>query len=522
MMELIKRRIHMNRQKGSVTSQMTLDDDFNVPDSMDDVDQLILQSGEIVIESARNQGEKVAVKGRLAFRVLYRAPDGHVMTLAGNLPFDENVNVPGLEENDAIRVTWELDDLNVGVINSRKLSVKALVTLHIQAERVEDVEVAADIREDGNVEVLNREIEAAVLAVGRKDTFRIKEMLTVSGNRPDIEKLLWQDIKLRSLSTKPLDGRIRIEGELMVFLIYAGMDSQMPIQCLEETIPISGSVELPESDEDMIPFITVKLAHKEVEVSPDSDGEMREVAVDAVLELDIRLYEEEDVELLGDLYALDRELIPETDVICFEEIVAKNLLKHKIQEKISVSGGQRILQICHSNGSVKVDGVQFTDTGMRIDGVMEAEVLAMTADDSAPVAAFTELIPFLIEAEIPGVREDSTYQMETVLDQISAVMLGGDTIEVKAVIGVDILVMGQLCETVIQNVREEPIDMEKLKRMPGIVGYFVQPGDSLWKIAREYHTSVEEIMAANQLTGSEIRPGDKLILVKTVRNRMQA
>ena len=38
MMELLKKHIHMNRRRGNVTSQMTLDDDFNVPDSMDDVE----------------------------------------------------------------------------------------------------------------------------------------------------------------------------------------------------------------------------------------------------------------------------------------------------------------------------------------------------------------------------------------------------------------------------------------------------------------------------------------------------
>ena len=80
--------------------------------------------------------------------------------------------------------------------------------------------------------------------------------------------------------------------------------------------------------------------------------------------------------------------------------------------------------------------------------------------------------------------------------------------------------MRQSCENVIRNVREEPIDMERLKRMPGIVGYIVQPGDSLWKIAREYHTSVEEIMNVNHLSSSEIRPGDKLILIKAVREHM--
>ncbi|MBR6615510.1 MAG: DUF3794 domain-containing protein, partial [Lachnospiraceae bacterium] len=234
----------------------------------------------------------------------------------------------------------------------------------------------------------------------------------------------------------------------------------------------------------------------------------------------VRLYEEEDVEILGDLYALDREIIPETESLCFEQIVAKNLVKHKIQEKISLSGGQRILQICHSDGMVKIDEVQLMENGIRIDGVLEAQMIYMTSDDSAPVAAFTELIPFQTEVGIPGIREGSTYQLAPALEQISAVMLGGDTVEMKAVVSLDLLVMGQSCETVIRNVREEPIDMEKLKRMPGIVGYLVQPGDSLWKLAREYHTSVEDIMSVNQLGSSEIRPGDKLILVKAVREHM--
>ena len=43
MMELLKKHIHMNRRRGNVTSQMTLDDDFNVPDSMDDVEELIME-----------------------------------------------------------------------------------------------------------------------------------------------------------------------------------------------------------------------------------------------------------------------------------------------------------------------------------------------------------------------------------------------------------------------------------------------------------------------------------------------
>lgn len=517
MMELVKKHIHMNRRKGNVTSQMTLDDDFNVPDSMDDVEQLILDSGEVQIESAKNQGEKVAVKGVLNFRVLYRRPGGGIMALAGAMPFDETVNMPGLEEKDYVQTGWELDDLNVGIINSRKLSVKALVTLKIQAETLLDTEAAGDVNFDGNVETLKRDISVAAIAARRKDTFRVKEVLTLSGNKPDVDTLLWQDIRLRDVNTKPMDGKVHINGELMVFAIYAGEDAQVPVQCLEETIPFSGEVELDEAVEEMIPFISVRLIHKNLEVNPDSDGEMREISVDAVMELDMRLYEEQQVEILSDLYALDREVLPDTGEACFDQIAAKNVLKNKIQEKITLDNRERVLQICHSDGDVKIDEVQIKEDGLHIDGVLQVQLLYLTADDTSPVGSAQEMIPFHAVAEVPGITETSVYQMEPGLEQMTAVMLGGDSVEIKATVTIDILVLQPVCEQVILDVREEPVDAEKLKQMPGIVGYIVQPGDSLWKIARKFHTSVDEIMAANNLTDSLIHPGDKLILVKEVR-----
>lgn len=46
--------------------------------------------------------------------------------------------------------------------------------------------------------------------------------------------------------------------------------------------------------------------------------------------------------------------------------------------------------------------------------------------------------------------------------------------------------------------------------------YVVQPGDTLWNIARRFGVSVEEIMAANNLTTTEIRPGQQLQIVAVV------
>ena len=323
-MDLIKKQIHMNQWKGNVTTQITLDDDFIVPDTLDDMEQVMLDTGEIQIETVKNQGDKVAVKGRLEFQVLYRKERGGLQTLGGNIPFEETVNVPDLEEKDYVGLTWMLEDLNTDMIHSRKLGVQAIITLQVRIEALREVEAAVDVapdslgtggaagRADGcadtaigpvQAETLKRRVNAAAIAVRRKDTYRIKEELSLNGGKPNIGQLLWREMKLRDVSVKPLDGSLHLDGELTVFVIYSPEDENMPAQWMEETLPFSGELEMSDVKEEMIPMITVRLAHRDLEAKPDYDGEMREMDAEAVLELDIKLYEEQEADPLTDMYS---------------------------------------------------------------------------------------------------------------------------------------------------------------------------------------------------------------------------
>ena len=222
-MDLIKKRLHMNQWKGNVTTQITLDDDFIVPDTMDDMEQVMLHTGEVQIESVKNQGDKAAVKGRLEFQVLYRKERGGLQALGGAIPFEETVNTPGLEEKDYVGLTWMLEDLNAVMIHSRKLGIQAIVTLQIRIEALRETEAAVDAAPGGlgaadsakytsagssgmkftpqgdeisgpvQAETLKRRISAAAIAVRRKDTYRIKEELSLNGGKPNIGQLLWRE-----------------------------------------------------------------------------------------------------------------------------------------------------------------------------------------------------------------------------------------------------------------------------------------------------------------------------------------
>ena len=536
-MDLIKKQIHMNQWKGNVTTQITLDDDFIVPDTLDDMEQVMLDTGEIQIETVKNQGDKVAVKGRLEFQVLYRKERGGLQTLGGNIPFEETVNVPDLEEKDYVGLTWMLEDLNTDMIHSRKLGVQAIITLQVRIEALREVEAAVDVapdslgtggaagRADGcadtaigpvQAETLKRRVNAAAIAVRRKDTYRIKEELSLNGGKPNIGQLLWREMKLRDVSVKPLDGSLHLDGELTVFVIYSPEDENMPAQWMEETLPFSGELEMSDVKEEMIPMITVRLAHRDLEAKPDYDGEMREMDAEAVLELDIKLYEEQEAELLSDMYSNGAEIELEQREAAFDQILTRNVCKTKVTEKVSLPQDARILQICHSEGAVKLDEVEVAEDSLQIDGVLEVTILYLTSDDASPVQSFVEQLPFHCAAEARGIRCHSVYQLDAGLEQLGAVMMGGDMVEVKAVITLDFLVLQPVTEPVITGASVKPMDMKKLQELPGIVGYIVQPEDSLWTIAKKFHTTVGNIITTNELADDQVKEGQRLLLVKEI------
>ena len=518
MLELEKQNLRRNRLKSQTGTQVTLDDDFIVPDTMSDMAEVILDSGIIQLEPVKVQRERITVRGKLDFHVLYRKEEGGLQALGGSIPFEEAINVPDLDEKDYVSVSWQLEDLNTEMIHSRKLGIKAIVTLEAKAESLYDTEAAVDVRgadDEIHLQVRRERIPAAAIALRRKDTYRLKQDITLPGSKPVIERMLWTEMKLAGCQAKPLDGQIHLEGTLMVFALYEGGESGM-VQWVEESIPFSGEVEMQGATADMIPVIGLKLIHRDLEEKPDYDGEMRELSVDAVIELDVRLYEEQELELLQDLYATNREIVLDTGEAVFDQILTRNFGKCRVAEKVEMETDPRVLQICHSSGSVKLDGVEVRENELAVDGVLEVKLLYLTDEDARPVQAATRLVPFHYEAETPGITEDSIWYLEPGLEQLTAVMAGGGQAELRGVITLDLFVLQPETRQIILQAQVHPVDTEKMKAMPGIVGYLVQPGDSLWDVAKRFHTTEKSILEANELTGDAIKAGDCLILVKEI------
>ncbi|MCX4270531.1 MAG: DUF3794 domain-containing protein [Lachnospiraceae bacterium] len=520
MMEVVKEMMIFTHRKAEGNTQIIMDDDHNVPDANADIARIMKQTSEVQVDMVRILPDKVSVKGKLIYRILYSSEDrgSHsIHNLKGEVPFDELINMEGVQEGDEISIEPDIEDNSITLIHSRKISVRAVVTLHACAEETLTKEPGSALSGEPDLEYTTQKLTFTPAAVKTRDVYRIKDDMELSANKPNIARILWTEAQIRMMDTRPLEGSLYLQGEIAVFVLYQSEDENASYQWVELTIPVQGNVECRDAAEDMIPDIHYRLNGNEIEAKPDNDGEQRVIGLDYVIDMDITLYRDASCEIMNDVYSSMRNLEPVQETIFYEHLLARNSSKCKASEKIKLSGQQpRILQIISSNGTIKIDEVVRTENGLQIDGIVTVSVLYLTADDNQPIQQTSGMIPFSYQIEIPGMHEYTSWRLRHSLEQLGAVMLGGEEAELKAMIHLEVLVMEQLHTEIITNVEAKPYDMEEIEKLPGIVGYIVKKEDSLWKIAKKYYTTIESIREINELTEDRVKAGDRLVLIKKV------
>ncbi len=516
-MELRKESVQMLQIKSRAASQVTFDTDYNVPDAKPDVGRLIQSKGDISMDEVRLSEGKAFISGNLNVDILYVGEENQkVSSLGAKLPFDETLNLEGIASGDKMCLKWEIEDLSVHMIHSRKLNIKAIVTFYAVVDEMAGIQLPVEISEEG-ISVKRKKVRLMSLMVHKKDTMRIKDEVTLVSNKPNIEQLLWYTIDVRGMDLRPEDNVVKARGELSVFVLYSGEDEENPLQWAEYVLPFNTEVECTGCMGEMIPNIGFSVMHQSIEVKPDSDGEERVMSVDTVLELDMKLYREEEHDLILDVYSPLKECIPRGKEMCLESLLVRNDSKCRVSDRIELKESQgKILQICHSQGRVKVEKTKIVENGIQADGIVFMKILYITGNDEMPFYSVDGMIPFSHIIEANGINEDSIFFLQADLEQLSTSMIDSNEIEVKAVISLNVLVLQCENRMIISKVEERPLDMEKIQAMPGITVYVVKNGDSMWDIAKRFYTTVEEICELNELEEDRVVPGMPLLLVKKV------
>ncbi len=514
-MELIKRNIHMDRIKTEAVTQFTLEDDVNIPDSKPDVNTLNLEKGELVIEEIKPGNDSVNVRGYLDYVVLYHTLEegSSLVVLEGKLPFDEKVNLRGVVPADSVAVDGEVEDLTVGMINSRKLNIQSLITMTARVEELYDEEAPIAVHGEEKAEYRRMPLELAQIAICKNDIFRLKEEITLPSNYPNIFQLLWDNVTLGDVEFKVTEEKITLSGDVHVFLLYEGEGEDHPIRSFETTIPFSGMLECHGCREGMLPDIRYRLGQKELAVRPDFDGEERCIGLEMVLDFMIRIYEEEKLEIISDIYGVSNEITTVTHRADLRRLLSRVTGKTKVTDHVHVKAGN-VLQLLHSEGMVAPEQQATVENGILLQGNLTVKIMYITGEDEAPYGCAQAQIPYKYTLEVPDISPEDTDAVHAEVEQLQVTMLDGEEMDVKAVLSFSTVVFKSMPVELISQVSVAPLDTGKMSNLPGMVVYMVKDGDNLWNIGKKYYAPVDSLRRLNGLESDELKTGQKLLIVK--------
>ncbi len=513
-MEYEKMNVSVYRQGNEVTDPFYLDDDYNVPDTKKDVKKVLLSEGAVKIEGLKQVDSYLRASGQMQFRILYLSEEGdrRLESLEGSFPFEEMVYVEEpLEERPFVK--RKDVDITVTVIHSRKLNVKALVELAVCSEGKENLELTRDVTDEETLHKKFLPVEFLRLAMIKRDTYRIKEEVTIAGTKEAVGTLLWTEVKLRKLDTRVAQGQMLLQGELSLFTLYESLEGKT--DWVIQSIPFEGQLELPGAGEEMYHQIYPALADVLIDLRMDEDGEMRVLGVEATLEARMILYEEIRTELVDDVYALASTCQPVYQNVRMERALMQNHSKCKLNEQLHLPEIQNdILQICHSSAKIQMENIEATDSGIAVDGVVHLWFLYVKADDDAPFDVWQGMVPFSHLIESNECEEGMRYDLYGYVEQISINLLGNAQVEVKAVLSFQSFLKQPLEIRSLCEVTKTEIDRRQLEKAPGVIGYMVKEGDELWNLAKHFRTTTERILESSQKTEETLKVGEKLLIFK--------
>lgn len=496
--------------KNKAFTQITLDDDYIVRDNKPDVIRVIYTHGDTVLEDTKVGNGNLWVTGKLRFHTLYQSDDesNRLEGISGEIPFQEKLVMDELEDGDDLSVDVEIEDLSVGIINSRKLMVRAV--LNMSAKSMEEGMEAEGyvVPSDRNYEQKTVTMPMLSVVCEKKDMIRMQKEISLPNSRSNIANILFSQVDFRNEEIQLQEEKAVIQMDAQMVVIYRS-ESNGEYEYFETVVPMNGTVDLPRINGDEV--FWSKVTPREIVVEPrsDYDGEARMIGLEITMAVDICVYREEMQDILLDAYSLECELQVEKAPYELSQLLVKNLSKVRIMEQVQLESNQdRILQICGCSGKLTIDHMEngVAGNGIQVEGLLTVHILYNTTEDAMPYAHCSSQIPFEQFIEIDGVSRDTDVKMDAHIEQLQVNLLDNMEYEVKAVIQIGVLALKNVLVDRVVAIKEQPLDMDALQKQPGMIGCVRKEGEDLWDIAKRYHATTDNI----------IEIADKVLVVKQV------
>lgn len=500
-----KETLCVNQIIGQKTDTAMVEEDFVVPDIKPDILNTIRTNGTICIYKKEVMDGKVRLDGCINAYIMYLADDeeSSVRSLNTTLEFSQTIDFDVVKEGMLLDDNVNLKAIECRVINGRKVNVKAIIDIELKIASNEDVEFVKEVNDIKDIQLLENNLKLnSLLGTGytkvyAKDTFVIDS----TDNLAEIMKV---NVNIINRETKISYNKVLVKADACVKILYRTEDNR--ICSTSNLIPVMGFIDMPDvTDENLC---DVKYQIRNLVIKPNNIEE-HSIYVEAELEINCMVYQTRQVNIIEDLYSPSVDLVYKQKQI--KAISQKEILKDtcNIREKqfITEIGNRKIYDV-----DVKPTIINQTILNNRImfEGEVELNFL-FDADNSSRMGTKNLVLPFNFNMDCMGVTATSQIETNVEVELQDFVVMPDESVDMKIDLGFTINLSNNRNINVIQEINLD--EARNTEKRYSLIIYFVKQGDTLWNIAKKFHSTVSNIANINGIEDeNKINIGEQLFI----------
>ncbi|MBC7105124.1 MAG: DUF3794 domain-containing protein [Firmicutes bacterium] len=487
-------RLRVNQVVADNTQQVVVRQQSRVPRDKPPIDQVLYIDRQARVDRVEVITDKVIVEGTVTVHITYVArehgqPVHHVHH---PVTFTGYVEVPGAEPDMDAAVEIRVEDVQVKVDPADPCSFVTVLVLELFAKitEVRDLEVVVHVPPHVWAERTLLRVDD-VVGTGAAQAV-VSEEFTLPPAKPPIDKVLNVEAAAQVGSVKVIEDKVLVDGTVTLQVLYVAAVPGQPVHELEQEFAFSQAVEVPGARPDMQADVTVSVEKALVEPLPEPvDPRAR---ADVVLSLKVRVTRTRQMNVVTDVRGVagvrkvrlrvDRVVGEATRQVVLREVAEAPPGKPDVAKVVDVVATD-----------VRVTHVEVLKDKVLWRGFVDLKVVYVADLPDQPVHVFERRLGFSTAADVPGAQPGMRAIIRHTLEFAGGRVVD-EKVAVEAVLGFTVKVVEMVQRDVVVGMEEAPPEAPPCP--PGaVIHHVIQPGDTFFKLARRYGTTVEAIMRAN-------------------------
>ncbi|MGN1014433.1 MAG: SPOCS domain-containing protein [Butyricicoccus sp.] len=492
-MELTKTTLQWSRPLLDCLHTYEESADAIVPDTFPDILRVSAAYGAVQLKDDAPQSGRVLVSGSIPITVLYVPEDGGLRRLTVPISFAHIEEGPGITEDSQIFVTCQVVNASAHVMNSRKLSVSAILSIHCCVFAQEELSLTDGIADsDNHLELLTTSHTITVPAAVQRREFTMMDDLDLP-EAGRFAELFAPACDLRMTECRILNGKAVLKGECL--LHFLGLTPEQAIEPLNTSMSFTQIFDVPDFNDNHPVSVRFSLRHLDTELQDEG-----QVSVGMGINVLLTAFSTHTLQSIADVYHLQYPVQAEMQAVEIPGCHPLNEFGCEASETIPV--GMKVVSVVHACASPDTILQEESRTVLR----MMATILYRSDDG--------EYYSISRAVHMPLHLPDGTgpVQVTGTICRASATVSGENSV---------VLSLSARCSLLC----EEPLRISDITRLEldttavperipvSVILRYVDKEERLWDIAKHYHTTVDAIRQANRLGNEDCCSSSQMLLI---------